>query len=312
VSQKNISLLAYGIAIATIVGQLSAFAPNPFGDVYDFARLRGYLSVLWLDIFNSSLFYIRIDSSGQHLNILVVLDGILMLIAALLYTGSNGRRVALLRFMFAIVFVNGITGFFEGVVLSGSSIFFRIMSAFVWPAYAYGAFLALKSLTGTLQIETAPDETYGVQMPVEAPKYKRFLNLFIDNIMQVLLFSSFMPLYSFIQRLESQSSESISMTVFFLITRLVYYPFFETVFGATPGKFLTGTKVVDFSTNEQPEFISIVGRTLSRFIPFDALSFGGARGWHDKLSNTSVVNHVTTVPQVVPVEGYENVIDRMV
>jgi uncharacterized RDD family membrane protein YckC len=308
-SQKNISILAYSIAIATIVGQLAAFLPNPFENAHDFGRLRGYLSVLWIDVFNSALFYIRIGE-GQYFNILVMLDGLLMLTGALLYTTSQGRRIGLLRFMFAIVFVNGVTGFFEGVVLSESSIVFRILSALIWPAYSYGSFLALRALNNTMKIETETNETYGVPMLVDASKGKRFLNLLVDNSMQVLLFSSFMPLYNFTRYLESISSDQIAMTVFYLITRLVYYPFFESVFGATPGKFLTRTTVVDFNTDEQPTFISIVGRTLARFIPFDAFSFAGARGWHDKFSNTRVVNQVTIVPEVAPISGYENVIDQ--
>jgi hypothetical protein len=38
----------------------------------------------------------------------------------------------------------------------------------------------------------------------------------------------------------------------------------------------------------KPTVISILKRTLYRFIPFDVISFLGDRGWHDGLSDTWV------------------------
>jgi hypothetical protein len=66
---------------------------------------------------------------------------------------------------------------------------------------------------------------------------------------------------------------------------LIYYPFFERVLGATPAKYLTSTCVADEFGNK-PGFGTIFLRTICRFIPFDAVSFLGDRGWHDSLSNT--------------------------
>jgi len=42
----------------------------------------------------------------------------------------------------------------------------------------------------------------------------------------------------------------------------------------------------------QPGVSSILRRSLSRLVPFDAFSFLGnyARGWHDKWSNTWVID----------------------
>jgi len=69
-----------------------------------------------------------------------------------------------------------------------------------------------------------------------------------------------------------------------------YYITFETIFGQTPGKMITGTKVVT-ETGEKPRLETIMTRTLCRFIPFEAFSFlgPGAIGWHDSLSKTRVV-----------------------
>ena len=72
-----------------------------------------------------------------------------------------------------------------------------------------------------------------------------------------------------------------------------YFVFFEAVFQRSPGKFLTGTKVVNESGGK-PTFGQILGRSLCRFIPFEAFSFlfgdsSRVVGWHDKFSGTLVV-----------------------
>ncbi|HXB41039.1 MAG TPA: RDD family protein [Bacteroidia bacterium] len=75
-----------------------------------------------------------------------------------------------------------------------------------------------------------------------------------------------------------------------LILMLFYYGLMEGIMGRTLGKFVTGTKVITTEGND-PTFMNILGRTLCRFIPFDAFSFlgGGPGGWHDTISHTRVV-----------------------
>lgn len=72
------------------------------------------------------------------------------------------------------------------------------------------------------------------------------------------------------------------------IDMLVFYSFFEGIWGRTPGKFILGTVVVN-AAGGQPTFGQVLGRTLSRFIPFDAFSFFGEEGWHDSIPKTRVV-----------------------
>jgi uncharacterized RDD family membrane protein YckC len=70
----------------------------------------------------------------------------------------------------------------------------------------------------------------------------------------------------------------------------IYYFGFELAFSRTPGKFITGTKVVD-EKGSKPEPGKLMLRTLSRFVPFEPFSFLGSdnRGWHDKWSDTRVI-----------------------
>jgi hypothetical protein len=70
---------------------------------------------------------------------------------------------------------------------------------------------------------------------------------------------------------------------------IIYYCLFESLWQRTPGKFLTGTKVVNLD-GSKPSFLRILGRSFARYIPFDNLSFlFMTRGWHDYLSKTLVV-----------------------
>ena len=70
-----------------------------------------------------------------------------------------------------------------------------------------------------------------------------------------------------------------------------YYMLFEIFWQKTPGKWITRTKVV-MADGSKPDFLHILGRTFSRFIPFEPFSFLGKNpvGWHDQLSKTRVIN----------------------
>jgi uncharacterized RDD family membrane protein YckC len=67
-----------------------------------------------------------------------------------------------------------------------------------------------------------------------------------------------------------------------------YYIFFEGLWARTPGKFICGTIVVN-ERGGRPSIGQVIGRTFSRFIPFEAFSCLGERGWHDSIPKTYVV-----------------------
>lgn len=75
-----------------------------------------------------------------------------------------------------------------------------------------------------------------------------------------------------------------------VVLMLAYYIVFEGLFGRTPAKFLTGTRVID-EQGRKPSLPKVLGRSAARFIPFEFLSFLGenGRGWHDRMSGTRVV-----------------------
>ena len=78
-----------------------------------------------------------------------------------------------------------------------------------------------------------------------------------------------------------------------LLLVISYYLFFEALTGRTIAKFITNTKVVIADEGTKPKFINCLIRIISRFIPFEFLSFFSKRpvGWHDSLGGTKVIDN---------------------
>ncbi|GAB0155470.1 hypothetical protein CHRYSEOSP005_07310 [Chryseobacterium sp. Alg-005] len=75
-----------------------------------------------------------------------------------------------------------------------------------------------------------------------------------------------------------------------IICAIYYYLWERFSDGRTVGKYLTNTKVIS-TDGLQPSAQQILYRSLSRIVPFDAISFlGGGNGWHDSWSDTRVID----------------------
>ena len=115
----------------------------------------------------------------------------------------------------------------------------------------------------------------------------RIANLFIDTILVSVIYT----LVTSFHIVEKTNSGSIQLIVFWLF----YYFAFEIIFGKTPGKFITGTRVVQ-ENGQLPEFSNILIRTLCRLIPLDPLSFlNNNLGWHDSISKTRVIKEAKKI-----------------
>jgi uncharacterized RDD family membrane protein YckC len=135
------------------------------------------------------------------------------------------------------------------------------------------------------ELEQAP----GNLALIDAGKGRRFCTLAVDYA-GFLIFSVFVGV---VLGLVFRNGVQVILTflpryVFGAILISVYYVFFEGIWARTPGKFVCGTRVVAQS-GEPPSMTAIMKRTLSRFIPFEAFTFFGDRGLHDRLSDTRVV-----------------------
>ena len=85
-----------------------------------------------------------------------------------------------------------------------------------------------------------------------------------------------------------------------------YFIVTESLWQKTLGKLITGTVVVS-ADGYKPSFGQIVGRSVARLIPFEALSFLGRYpvGWHDSLSGTRVVHAVNSPHSATRVDPRE-------
>lgn len=127
---------------------------------------------------------------------------------------------------------------------------------------------------------------------------QRFLNLLMDYIGQLFLFLIAFVIVTAIAEANGNKDfmvnfvkNDIAQYTFATCVALFYYNVFEIFSARTLGKLITQTIVVD-ENGEKPNLEIILVRTLCRLIPFEILSFIGmpARGWHDSISKTFVVN----------------------
>ena len=85
-------------------------------------------------------------------------------------------------------------------------------------------------------------------------------------------------------------TSEIAITVMAYAGYILYYWAFESLTGKTIGKYITRTRIVK-EDGSQPSSINILGRSLCRYIPFEAFSFLGSegKGWHDSIPKIYVI-----------------------
>ncbi len=188
-------------------------------------------------------------------------------------------------FKFPLYYIFAVNiGWFVTTSLSTRYSFFILEGNMPWYLYL------LKFLTITLLILTAihfwnsrKDVEQKAQQ--EATKISRFINWAIDHsiifVIHMMQLSSLRAdtIFDNIPYLVSHSNW------LYLLHMLCYYFVLEFLFLQTIGK-LHNNSVVAYSDNRLK---SIFVRTICRLIPFDGLSFLGKKGWHDSISDTTVL-----------------------
>jgi len=132
-------------------------------------------------------------------------------------------------------------------------------------------------------------------------KLIRFANLFIDRVFVVFIFFVFGFFSALVFKLTNidfflnitQKMSQANRVVDIMITSIVYFTYMLLIEyftkGRSIGKYITGSKVICIDGTE-PTFKEYFIRNISRFVPFDLLSFLGENGWHDTWSETRVVD----------------------
>ncbi|HSD14071.1 MAG TPA: RDD family protein [Flavobacterium sp.] len=140
--------------------------------------------------------------------------------------------------------------------------------------------------------------TFRITSDMLASQGQRFLNYLIDLGLQYgvgLLFGVFIAVianvfgnYTLLDFFESMGR--IEEYLVGTVISLIYYALCETFLSRTLGKYITKTIVV-MEDGSKPDASTILKRSFSRIIPFNALSFlsNSGRGWHDSISGTYVV-----------------------
>ncbi len=93
--------------------------------------------------------------------------------------------------------------------------------------------------------------------------------------------------------------------IVFFFGLFIYYLVFESIWQRTPGKWVTGTKVVMWD-GSKPDFPHVLGRSFARLIPLDWVSFlfnSHPIGWHDYVSGTMVVSKDYTADDVRQIDA---------
>ncbi|MFZ6053155.1 RDD family protein [Halocola ammonii] len=126
---------------------------------------------------------------------------------------------------------------------------------------------------------------------VLASKGKRFANLIIDYIIRfviALILTFGMEMFGLYQL----SYNPIFDILFSLVLVFLYYSLLEaSLNGKSIGKFVTQTRAVNEDGSEI-DFNTAMVRSISRLVPFEPFSYLGdsKSGWHDKWSNTVVID----------------------
>lgn len=142
------------------------------------------------------------------------------------------------------------------------------------------------------------EEDYGKEFKI-ASKGKRLANYIIDIACYYVLAAAIgvlLAIYAMSSGKEHLLDEldqldGISNYILGAVMLLFYCIMIETILkGKTIGKYITKTRAVnkDYSPVSFP---TVVSRSLSRLIPFEAFSFIGDKstGWHDSISETIVI-----------------------
>ena len=117
---------------------------------------------------------------------------------------------------------------------------------------------------------------------------QRLRTMFLDTFFYFILFFVFGLVMGLVGLGDLIEGNLLGAIIF-----LIYYIPQEAFSGRTLGKLITGTKAISEDGTELT-FGQVLGRTLCRFIPFEAFSFlggnGRPRGWHDKIPKTKVIS----------------------
>ncbi len=132
-----------------------------------------------------------------------------------------------------------------------------------------------------------------------APLKKRALAYLIDEILVSLLF-----IFIYVDQIPDNATTEETITIinslvfYVMVLKVVYQTFFVWMYGATLGRIAMKIKVISLGDLENPSLLFSLGRASFRIISESIFYLGflwavlnpKRETWHDKVSNTLVVN----------------------
>lgn len=134
---------------------------------------------------------------------------------------------------------------------------------------------------------------------IRATSGQRITNYVIDMIINtvITMFVFGMLLIVFLgEDAASELNPVVDHIISAIATAIIYFITEISLHGKTLGKYVTKTRVVT-TTGDTPTANQYLGRSFARAVPFDAFSFlnDNASGWHDKWSDTMVIDEKLSV-----------------
>ncbi|KRB53840.1 RDD family protein [Flavobacterium sp. Root186] len=295
--KKIITLLALLISLSGLILQF----------FYDDIN-QTFSSILYQ--FNYNLLIIGDDILWISGNSWSLLFNIMVFIGALAFYLSKEKEIRLLRFAFPvllisksyIVLLHFYFIFYPEQPLSGIEIVYSIgllgLRIFI-------LYLFYKSTLYLNKLKEIDSETLVYTRTTEisyfkASKWQRLFHFIFDAVIFgiigfqfLLVFARSKEFQSDFRSIEILFNRQIFPSVLVLFFGTLFYFVFESLFQATPGKFLTESRVTD-KNGAKVSALTVFKRSLSRNIPFDPLSFLGKGNWHDSVSNTVVYKEKQT------------------
>ncbi|MBX7227255.1 MAG: RDD family protein [Chitinophagales bacterium] len=284
---KKITFISYTLAIFGLLAEaLAVLNINGGKHAMEFSNLKSFLRCVNIDFFGLGTF------PFLQLNVFNTLFFLLLFIGAIQFSVMEGKKTKLLQFLFSIVLIKNFTYvidyiYFLALVKEYNYHWWTTIFIIKDIILVYVSYFVLNNIN-PIKRKIANTDNDQIVDYIHASKWQRFFHFFVDTLLCLLLLTGFVLGLAPKFWINSDLGDLTTISLIYIISSLIYFPFFEYILGATPAKFFTQTIVVN-ENGEKPSFKSIVIRTLSRLIPFDGYSFFFTQGWHDIISKTQVI-----------------------
>lgn len=307
--EKNYRFIAISSLAISLIGILSCF--YSFYRVWNGASQFNTIPEIFRILFSFSTLNLDFTNRFEHLDIWNFVFYLLLFIGSLQFIKTKGRETRFIGFVFSVIFFNAIIVLLQSTFykffltkwqdVTSLQIFSIIIGYLALVGVLYVSYRVLKLIKSEKEIDVIITENKTIV--TDTGKWQRFFHWVVDlAVMSLVVIPVIISLRYWLadsgildgnETLQKFFRGRWSLYTIIFIFILIYYPISEILFGSSPGKFLTESRVVN-SKAESPSSSTIFLRTLCRNIPFDALSFFSKRGWHDSLSETYVVKEKRT------------------